>query len=286
MQEFRDRVAVVTGAASGIGFALARRFGAEGMKVVLADIEEGALERATRLLQQDGVTALGVVTDVTQAESVQALADRTLDAFGGVHVVCNNAGVFAGGYCWESPLEDYEWVIGVNVWGVIHGIRSFVPILLEQGEEAHVVNTASMAGLTSMPYSGIYFLSKHAALSLSESLYHELQMTGSKVRVSVLCPELVSTHIGEGERNRPDRLAHGQGATPSRALVEEALQKGVAQGISPDVIAERVLQAIRDDRFYILSEDAWRRAAETRMEDIRLGRNPSLTPPIEEAEVG
>jgi len=286
MQEFRDRVAVVTGAASGIGFALARRFGAEGMKVVLADIEHGALEQATRLLEQDGVTALGVVTDVTRAESVQALADRTREAFGGVHVVCNNAGVFAGGNCWESPLEDYEWVIDVNVWGVIHGIRNFVPILLEQGEEAHVVNTASMAGLTSMPYSGIYFLSKHAVLSLSESLYHELQLTGSAVRVSALCPELVSTHIGDGERNRPDRLAHDQGTTPSRALVEEALQKGVAQGISPDVIAERVLQAIRDERFYILSDDAWRRAAESRMEDIRLGRNPTLMPPIEESEVG
>jgi NAD(P)-dependent dehydrogenase (short-subunit alcohol dehydrogenase family) len=285
VQEFRDRVAVVTGAASGIGFALARRFGAEGMKVVLADIEADALESATRSLEGEGVTALGVETDVTRADSVRELADRTLDAFGGVHVVCNNAGVFAGGNCWESPLEDYEWVIDVNVWGVIHGIRTFVPILLEQGVESHVVNTASMAGITSMPFSGIYFLSKHAVLALSESLYHELGATGSPVRVSALCPELVSTNIGEGERNRPDRLAHGRAATASGALVQEAIQKSVAQGISPDAIAERVLQAIRDERFYILSDDAWRRSAETRMEDIRLGRNPTLDPPVDDGDL-
>jgi NAD(P)-dependent dehydrogenase (short-subunit alcohol dehydrogenase family) len=151
MQELRGRVAVVTGAASGIGRALAERFAAEGMKVVLADVEPGALADAAHALARAGAETLAVETDVSRAEQVEALARRTLDAFGAVHVVCNNAGVFAGGPCWEAPLADYEWLLGVNVWGVIHGIRSFVPILLEQGDEGHVVNTASMAAVTTLP---------------------------------------------------------------------------------------------------------------------------------------
>jgi NAD(P)-dependent dehydrogenase (short-subunit alcohol dehydrogenase family) len=283
VKEFKGRVAVVTGAASGIGRALAARFAGEGMKVVLADVEPGALAAAARELQRTGCETLAVETDVSRADQVEALARRTLGAFGAVHVVCNNAGVFTGGLCWEAPLADYEWVMGVNVWGVIHGIRSFVPILLAQGGEGHVVNTASMAALTSMPYAGIYHMSKHAVLALSECLHHELVLRGSQVRVSALCPELVATQIDTAERNRPAHLRPGPGApgaAPERELVQQAIARGIAQGTPPAKIADRVLDAIREQRFYVLSEDAWRRSSEVRCEDLRLGRNPTLAPPV------
>jgi NAD(P)-dependent dehydrogenase (short-subunit alcohol dehydrogenase family) len=272
-------VAVVTGAASGIGRALAARFAAEGMKVVLADVEPGALAAAARELAAGGCETLAVETDVARADQVEALARRTLDAFGAVHIVCNNAGVFTGGPCWEAPLADYDWVLGVNLWGVIHGIRSFVPILLAQGGEGHVVNTASMAALTTLPYAGIYHLSKHAVLALSECLHHELALRGSQVRVSALCPELVATRIDAAERNRPAHLRSEAGAGPERELVRQAIAAGVAQGTPPATIADRVLDAIREERFYVLSHDSWRRSSEVRAEDIRLARNPTLAPP-------
>jgi len=282
MREFAGRVAVVTGAASGIGRALAERFGREGMKVVLADVEGEALSAAAKALEGDGIEALAVVTDVSSADDVSALAEKTLEAFGGVHVVCNNAGVFTGGPSWEAPLSDYEWVLGVNVWGVIHGIRSFVPILLDQGEDGHVVNTASMAAVTSAPLSGAYFASKHAVLSLSETLHHELTSRGAKIGVSALCPEVIATRIGESGRNRPEHLARKDGDdSPERDLVEGAIQAAVQQGIPPSQLAERVLDAIREQRFYILSEegDPWRGACHQRLDDIRAGRNPSLAVP-------
>jgi NAD(P)-dependent dehydrogenase (short-subunit alcohol dehydrogenase family) len=282
VKEFRGRVAVVTGAASGIGRALASRFADEGMKLVLADVEPGALATAARELQGTGCETLAVVTDVSRADDVAALARRTLDAFGAVHILCNNAGVFTGGLSWEAPLADYEWVLGVNLWGVIHGIRSFVPILLAQGGEGHVVNTASMAALTTLPYAGIYHLSKHAVLALSECLHHELVLRGSQLRVSALCPELVATHIDAAERNRPAHLRPepgSAGAGSERDLVQQAIAQGVAQGTPPAKVADRVLDAIREQRFYVLSDDTWRRSSEVRCEDIRLGRNPTLAPP-------
>ncbi len=284
MQEFSGRVAVVTGAASGIGLALARAFGEREMRVVVADIDATGLQQAALDLEKRGVETLAVPTDVARADSVKALAQRTLDAFGGVHVVCNNAGVFAGGLCWESPLEDYEWVMNVNVWGVIHGIRTFVPILLEQGVEGHVVNTASMAAVTHMPYSGIYTMSKHAVLALSESLYHELKLREAKIGVSALCPELVSTGIADAERSRPVELRRPEGAAPSpeRALTEQAIREAMKTGVPPEVIAERVVEAIREQRFYILSEDVWRRCCEVRLEDVRQARNPTFAPPVDE----
>jgi NAD(P)-dependent dehydrogenase (short-subunit alcohol dehydrogenase family) len=273
-------VAVVTGAASGIGRALAARFAAEGMKLVLADVEKGALLEAARELEREGCETLAVETDVARAEQVEALARRTLDAFGAVHVVCNNAGVFSGGLSWEAPLADYEWVLGVNVFGVIHGIRSFVPRLLAHGEEGHVVNTASMAALTTLPYAASYHMSKHAVLALSECLHHELLLRGSKVRVSALCPELVATRIDAAERNRPAHLRTAATTGPEAELVRKAISEGVARGIPPAKIADRVLDAIREERFYVLAEDDWRRAAEVRLEDLRLGRNPTLAPPV------
>jgi NAD(P)-dependent dehydrogenase (short-subunit alcohol dehydrogenase family) len=273
-------VAVVTGAASGIGRALAACFAGEGMRVVLADVEPDALAAAARELEKTGCEVLAALTDVSRAEQVEALARGALDRFGAVHIVCNNAGVFTGGLSWEAPLSDYEWVMGVNVWGVIHGIRSFVPILLAQGGEGHVVNTASMAALTSMPYAGIYHMSKHAVLALSECLHHELVLRGSQVRVSALCPELVATRIDTAERNRPAHLRSEPGAGPERELVHQAIKTGIAGGTPPARIAERVLDAIREQRFYVLSEDAWRRSSEVRCEDVRLARNPTLAPPV------
>jgi NAD(P)-dependent dehydrogenase (short-subunit alcohol dehydrogenase family) len=282
MQEFQGRVAVVSGAASGIGLALARNFARLGMKVVLADVEADALKEAAQSLEKSGAETLAVRTDVSRAEEVDALAEQTLEAFGGVHVVCNNAGVFSSGLCWEAPLEDYEWVLGVNLWGVIHGIRSFVPRMLERGEEGHVVNTSSMAGLTSMPYTAIYNTSKHAVLALSESLYHELTLRGARIGVSALCPEAIATRIDRSERNRPERLAHAAAPSQERELVECALSSQVEQGVPPERIAERVENAIRENRFYVLAEDEWLRACETRLDDIRLGRSPTFSPPVSE----
>jgi len=281
MKTLAKRVAVVTGAASGIGLAIARALGKKHMKVVLADIEARPLADAAAGLARDGVEVLPVETDVTKAKDVQALAEKTLRAFGAVHVVCNNAGVFAGGPAWECSLEDYEWVLGVNMWGVVHGIRTFVPILLRQGDEGHVVNTASMAAVTTLPWGGAYHMSKHAVLALSEVLYHELRARNAKIGVSALCPEAVATRIGEGERNRPARLRAARPSSPEFGVVRDAMLSAIAQGVSPDVIAGRVVRAIQEDRFYVFSDaDPWRRSCESRLEDIRLGRNPTLVPPV------
>jgi NAD(P)-dependent dehydrogenase (short-subunit alcohol dehydrogenase family) len=282
MRELRGKVAVVTGAASGIGRALAERFASEGMRVALADVDAAALAETERALRESGAEARAIPTDVTRADAVSALAERTLDAFGGVHVVCNNAGVFSAGPSWQAPLSDYEFVLGVNVWGVIHGIRTFVPILLERGEEGHVVNTASMAALTSMPLTGAYTMSKHAVLALSETLYHELKARGAKVGVSALCPEAIATGIGHSERVRPPHLHRktGEADGPEFALVENAIRTTIAKGLPPARIADRVVAAIREDRFYVLpEEDAWLDACRVRLEDIRLRRNPTLAIP-------
>lgn len=194
----------------------------------------------------------------------------------------NKTAVITGGLLWEESLADYHWLLDVNVWGVVHGIRSFVPMMIGQDCDCHIVNTASMAAVTAMPYSGIYHMSKHAVLALSESLYHELAFHAPKVKVSVLCPESVDTGIAAAERNRP---AHYRGdgdivESGARALVMDSLAQSVATGIHPRVMAQRVLEAIREERFYILSQDGWREAAHTRLDDIRAGRNPTFAPPV------
>lgn len=281
MQDLSGRVAVVTGAASGIGRALATRLAEEGMRVALADVEGLALEAARRALAEAGHDVIGVVADVGLADAVDALAERVVEAFGGVHVVCNNAGVFAGGLSWEAPLSDYEWVLRVNTWGVIHGIRSFVPRMLAQDEPGHVVNTASMAALTSAPLSGAYYMSKHAVLALSETLHHELALQQAKIGVSVVCPELIRTGIGHSDRNRPSHLKRDDDPAPAAQAVEGALRQFAETGFDPGVIAARVVDAIRADRFYVLCEPGgnWSAACDARLEDIRLRRNPTFAVP-------
>ena len=195
MKEFQGKVAVVTGAASGIGRALAERCAQEGMRVVLAGINEQTLMQASQELQAIGASVLAVQTDVSKAADVEALAQKAFDTYGAVHLLFNNAGVGAGISLWESTLADWEWTLGVNLWGVIYGIRAFVPRMLEQDTEGHIVNTASIAGLVSGPGLGIYRMTKHGVVTLSETLYHELALRGAKVKVSVLCPGFVNTRI-------------------------------------------------------------------------------------------
>ena len=282
MDDFRGKTAVVTGAASGIGYAIAERFASEGTRVVLADIEEEALTEAVTRITASGARAIGVPTDVADPASVTALAEGALSEFGGIHVACSNAGVFTGGLLWEQSLADYAWTMDVNVWGVIHGIRTFIPIMLEQDTECHLVNVASMAGLTAMPFAGIYHMTKHAVLALSESLYHELAVTSDLVKVSVLCPEMVKTEIATCERNRPSRYTRPGDVieTDEREMVMDSIRETVETGLDPSVMADRVVDAIRSGTFYILSEDGWREAAHDRMDQIREGRNPEFTPPV------
>jgi len=256
-------------------------FLARGMNVVLADIEQAALDETVAGLSAGG-PCIGVRADVARAGDVQALADRAVEQFGAIHIACNNAGVFAGGILWEESLADYQWLLDVNVWGVIHGIRTFVPIMAAQEAECHIVNTASMAAVTAMPYSGIYHMTKHAVLALSESLYHELAFHAPNVSVSVLCPEAINTGIAASERNRPGAYSKSGDIVESdaRAMVSRALAESVAAGVGPEVMAQRVLDGIVEGRFYLLSDEAWREAANTRLEDVRLGRNPTFAPPV------
>ena len=282
MNEFHNKTAVVTGAASGIGLELAKVFASEGMNVVLADIEEGRLTEAVDAVKALGAEALGVLTDVGSGESVAALCKATVDRFGSVQVLCNNAGVYTGGQLWEQTEDDYEWLIRVNQWGIIHGLRHFVPQMISQGDECHIVNTASMAAMCTLPFAGIYHMTKHAVLGLSESLFHELAMTTDKVKVSVLCPELIKTGIATCDRNRPAEYSRPGDVVDSdaRQLVMDSINEGVTGGLDPSVMADRVVNAIRSGSFYILSEDGWRDTASQRMDDIRTGRNPVLAPPV------
>ncbi len=275
MKDFAGKVAVVTGAASGIGLALAQRFATAGMRTVLADVEPTALAAAARGVAAAGVDTLAVRTDVAKPADVEALAARTLDAFGAVHVLCNNAGVALSGPTWMQTLSDWELVLGVNLWGVIHGVRVFMPIMLAQGGEAHVVNTASMAGMTSAPGMAIYNVSKHGVVALSETLHHELAMLASSVKVSVLCPGFVNTRILDSARNRPAALADTAPEMPARAEMDQAVRQLLAAGQPPALIAACVFDAIRAERFYVFPNPDWKERIRARMEDILAERNPT-----------
>ena len=278
MKDFKDRVAVITGGASGIGLALARRAADAGMRLVLADVEEAALAAAAAELGAGGAQVHTVRCDVSQAEDVERLAEQTLKAYGGVHLLCNNAGV--GGVrvrAWQASTKDWQWVLGVNVWGVIHGVRVFTPIMLGQGGEGHIVNTASAAGFVSMASTAPYAVSKHAVVTLSEVLYHDLQDEKANVGVSVLCPAWVGTNIWNSQRNRPEDLRDRADTEAERAKREQLralLEKG---RVTATDVAAMTFDAIAEDRFYVFPHPKIRKDIQTRMEDILELRNPTRT---------
>ncbi len=289
MREFEGKVAVVTGAASGMGRAFAEKFALEGMKVVLADYEEAALEKAVLALRQREFEVMGVVADVSSAGAVDELARRTIDAFGKVHILCNNAGVVAdselgrlgwgeGKAVWEQSLKDWHWVMGVNFFGVVNGIHAFVPGMLAHGEEGHIVNTASIAGLTSGPGLPIYSASKHAVVRLTEALHAQLAEAGSKLHASVLCPGRVTTRIALASRNKPGEMYEPGEQPPSREDLERREQEWATRpgvpGMSPEEVAGIVFEAIRDEQFWILTHDEYDPAIRARMESILARTNP------------
>jgi NAD(P)-dependent dehydrogenase (short-subunit alcohol dehydrogenase family) len=274
MEDLGGKVAVITGGASGIGRAVAERAAAEGMRLVLADIEEGPLQQTVDDLTGAGAEAIGVRTDVADRASVEALRDRALDRFGAVHLVHNNAGIGLGGPIWEVTEEDWRWILGVNLWGVIHGVATFTPLLLEQGE-GHIVNTASIAGLIVAPFLGPYNATKQAVVAISETLFKDLQTIAAPVGVSVLCPGFVQTRIAESDRNRPDWAPEGD--TMGAAEVQGVVQNLVDGGIAPATVADRVIDAVRTNTFYILTHPELDIAITTRFDDIVQGRAPSPT---------
>jgi len=274
MQDFEGKVAVVTGGASGIGLALARRFAAEGMRVVLADFEQEALDAAVEALTQEEHEVLGVHADVSQLAAIEQLHRETIDRFGAVHVLCNNAGVAgaASGAVWEQPADEWDWVMGVNLQGVIHGIQRFVPVILEQGEGGHVVNTASTAGLYAMPIIGPYNVSKFGVVALSETLHRELEAEGSQVGASVLCPGVVATQIAESQRNRSAESAQQHSSSPQEDGFLTASSQMTRDGMDPAKVADLVVDAIRSDRFWILTHPNWLDILDERVTGMREGR--------------
>ncbi len=281
MKDFKGKVAVVTGAASGIGQALAQRCAQEEMRVVLADVDEAGLAQMEAALKDGGAEVISVRTDVSKPEDVQALADKTLAAFGKVHLLFNNAGVGAGRVAWETSWNDWEWVLGVNLWGPINGVKVSTPIMLAQDEPAHIVNTASMAGLLAYHPAAPYQVSKHAVVALSEHLYFALAQRNAPVKVSVLCPYWVQSRIMESERNRPPQLANPPiEPTPEEVQLYFFMLNAIASGVPTPEVAANVFEAIREDRFYIVvpDNDDMRRRIEERLQGVRGGIAPAFTP--------
>ena len=275
MKEFRGKVAVITGAASGIGRALAERCVSEGMKVVLADVDEASLTRAETELKHGGGTVVGVRTDVSKQSDVEQLARKTLDTFGQVHLLFNNAGVAAGGAPWEATWNDWEWVVGVNLWGVVHGVKVFTPLMLAQNTECHIINTSSAAGLTVGGPSAPYSVTKHAVVALSESLYLTLQQRNSLVKVSVLCPGLVRTNIADTERHRPAELRDEPvPMTPERQAGLAAFKAALDASMPPRQVADTVFDAIRKEQFYILTHPDWMDVVRLRTDKLLQLENP------------
>ena len=277
MNDLSGKTAVITGGASGIGLALARRFGAAGMNVVIGDVEEGPLHEAIAELADAGVEAAGMQCDVSDVDAVRALDVFARERFGNVHVLCNNAGVGSGGLIAEpDDLDLWKWVIDVNLWGVIYGCKVFLPTMIEHGEGAHIVNTASMAGHASAPLMGPYNVSKYGVVALSETLSKEMQMTRTGVGVSVLCPAFVQTAIGSSRRNMPDALKSEQG--PEAASdTQSAIDQMIATGLPPSEVADAVHDAIVDDTFWILTHDEAKPAITERARQIVEGINPTPT---------
>ena len=274
MQDFNSKVVVVTGGASGIGYALAERFAKEGAKIVIADIEVGALERAALALRAAGADVLPVRTDVSKRESVAQLLERTLSAYGRVNVLCNNAGVYVAGPAWQISERDWQWILGVNLWGVIHGVSVFVPRMLEQGDDCHIVNTASASGLISVPMMAAYQVTKHAVVTLSESLSMELSQQHAKIGVSVLCPAFVQTNLHEADRNRPAGGEDEGLPAQARAAIKEAVTAMVTGGKPASEIADAVLAAMREQRLYVITHPEVLPVLEKRMQRILSAGKP------------
>lgn len=272
LQEFEGRVAVVTGAGSGIGRALAEGFAAEGMRVVCADVDEAGVKATAEAIGDD---ALAVPTDVANPNQVDALADTAFDRFGQVDLLVNNAGVFQGGLIWERSLEDWHWAFGVNVFGIVHGIKSFVPRMIAQGTDGHVVNTASVAAFVAGPTSGPYVVSKCAAFSLTESLALDLAAVGSKIGASVLTPSSFDTGIAGTQRVRPEAL--GRDETPDGAVVREHLQKQLDTGMPPTACVAPVLAAVRSGEFLVPTRPSYRAQIRNRYEALLERRIPGPT---------
>jgi NAD(P)-dependent dehydrogenase (short-subunit alcohol dehydrogenase family) len=280
MNDFQGKVAVITGGASGFGREFANLGARLGMRLVLADVQESALDQAKKELEARGAEVLAIRCDVRHAAEVQALADAAMAKFGAVHLVFNNAGVGSGGLIWENTQADWEWVLGVNLWGVIHGVRIFTPLMLECARrdssfQGHIVNTASMAGLLNPPTMGVYNVSKHAVVSLSESLYQDLKLVDAPIGASVLCPYFVPTGISHSERNRPDDVKGEGGMTASQRASQALTEKAVNSGkVTAAEVADMTFEAIREQRFYIFSHPRALGNVQSRMEDILLRRNP------------
>jgi NAD(P)-dependent dehydrogenase (short-subunit alcohol dehydrogenase family) len=276
MKEVKNKVAVITGAASGIGYAIAQKCVREGMRVALADIDEENLAKAEDGLKGLGGIVLCMKTNVANRSDIELLAQKTLDAFGGVHLLVNNAGVGGGGSPWEATWNDWEWVINVNLWGVIHGVKVFTPIMLDQGTEGHIVNTASIAGLVAgSPSMAPYAVSKHAVVALSESLYFGLRLRNARINVSVLCPAFVNTRIMDSDRNRPATLQNEPVAIPPHVQgFIDFMNASVEAGMPPEQVAEKVFEAIKEEKFYILTHPEWTEVIKLRVDNLLQSQNP------------
>jgi NAD(P)-dependent dehydrogenase (short-subunit alcohol dehydrogenase family) len=281
MKNFNDKVAVITGGASGLGREFALKAAELGMKLVLADVQQDALDATQAELEAKGATVLAMICDVRHGEEVQALADATMAKFGALHLVFNNAGVGSAGLIWDNSVKDWVWVLGVNLWGVIHGVRVFTKLMLESAArdpsyEGHIVNTASMAGLLNAPTMGVYNVSKHAVVSLSETLYHDLQLVEAPIGASVLCPYFVPTGISQSHRNRPADVAMTGAATASQKVAQAMTVKAVESGkVSAAEVAQITFDAIRDNQFYIYSHPGALGGVADRMDEIVHHKNPS-----------
>lgn len=279
MANFKGKVAVLTGAASGFGLECARIGAARGMKLVLVDVQQDALDQAAEELRGQGVEVLARKVDVSDAAQMETLAAAVQERFGAPHLVFNNAGVGAGGLVWENTVADWQWVLGVNLWGVIHGVRLFTPLMLEAARrdpawQGHIVNTASMAGLLTPPNMGVYNVSKHAVVALTETLYQDLALVTDQIGASVLCPYFVPTGINSSERNRPQDLAASQ-LTRSQRIGQAMNDKAVSSGkVTAAQVAALVFDAVVSNAFYIYSHPQALAAVQTRLEDVMQRRNP------------
>ena len=279
MKHFINKVAVITGGASGLGRAIGRRLAKEGVKIMLADVEEQTLNDTVSSFKDEGYDVRGHICDVANRQSVEELAKCTVQHFGSVDLLFNNAGVAPpSGRAWEHSEKEWEWGLGVNVWGVINGIGVFTPLMLKQETEGHIVNTASVAGLLSLPQMSLYCVTKHSVVTLSESLYHDLIETNAKISCSVLCPAYVPTQISDSERNRPNHLKDKRVQSKENLEMEEKVKYAVKAGkISAEDVANLVFQGIQKNTFYILSHPRIKPAVETRVKDILLDNSPTNT---------